>query len=396
MKTIIKSTLLLLCGLGLFTACSSDYDDNPTLVTPTEFVLNEPSAANADIDIAHSTAIELTCSQPNYGFPASTAYTVQVSVNSDMSDYTELSTTYSTTTMSLDAAELASTLTNQLLAKNSALTEDDFPVTTPVYFRVRANVVTAMGDDVDGTEILSNVVSLNKAIVAYSLPAVTTPENLYLVGNFCSWDWNSCVEMVPVYGAANIFWHIVYIDKDSGGVKFNSSMSWDGNEVGFAGITVSGDLADEICDLDGNIGSTRGGWYLMVVTTSVEGRNIKYDVQFQKPEIWTIGWLLADGGVWNELEGETFTVPEASNGYFVSPAFRADLPGNDDAGCVRFYVKIPNQDWWKSEFVVFDGTQSSPAAIQYRGTGGDQDREGCNAGEHLYLNFSKDTGYYGQ
>lgn len=401
MKTIIKSTLLLLCGLGLFTACSSDRDDNPTLVSPTEFVLNEPSVADANVDIANSTSIELTCTQPNYGWPAATNYVVQVSVNPDMKDYTELSTIYTTTTMNLDAQELASTVTAELLAQNPELKEENFPITTPIYFRVKASQVKFGTSDVVksdslpkyDTEILSNIVSIKNARVVFSLPPVTTPEHLYLIGNFCGWDWNKSVEMVPVNGATNIFWHMVYIDKDNGGVKFNSDKAWDGNEVGFSGLnSVSGDLGSEICDLGGNIGSTRGGWYLMVVTTSVNGRNIVYDAQFLKPEVWTIGWLLGEGGVWTELTGDTFTVPETADGEFVSPAFRADLPGNDDNGCVRAYVKIPTFDWWKSEFIVLPGDTK----ISYRGNGGDQDRAGCNAGEHLYLNFSNDTGRYGK
>lgn len=406
MKTIIKSSLLLLCGLSLLTACTNDREDNPILQAPTNFVLNEPSVADASVDIAHSTSIELTCSQPNYGYPAATNYgkmdtwpaatnyVVQVSVDPNMKDYTELSTIYTTTTMNLDAQELASTVTAELLAADPSLTEADFPKTTPIYFRVRAYLSKYGTSDVmAGTEILSNIVSIKNARVVFSLPPVTTPEHLYLIGNFCGWDWNNAVEMVPVNGATNIFWHMVYIDKADGGVKFNSDKAWDGNEVGFSGLnSVSGDLGSEICDLGGNIGSTRGGWYLMVVTTSVNGRNIVYDAQFLKPEVWTMGWLLGDGGVWTELTGDTFTVPEAADGEFVSPAFRADLPGNDDNGCVRVYVKIPTFDWWKSEFIVLPGDTK----ISYRGNGGDQDRAGCNAGEHLYLNFSNDTGHYGK
>ena len=49
-------------------------------------------------------------------------------------------------------------------------------------------------------------------------------------------------------------------------------------------------------------------------------------------------------------------------------------------------MKIPGFDWWKSEFMVFDGK------IVYRGTGGDQDRVMGSAGEKLYLNFGNETG----
>jgi len=380
MKNIFKSALLLLCSVCLFTACEDDNDSNPVLKSPTQFVLNTPALANSLLDLENSSSIELTCSQPDYGFPAYTAYKVQVATSSDMADATELSTTYNTAKMDVDAAELASTLTTLFL--NKGKTEADFPMTVPVYLRARAVMKSYDGSDVDGTEILSNVVCLNTAYLKYSLPPVTVPENFYVVGQFCGWSWDKCVDMVPVYGTDNVFWRMVYID-DSG-IKFNSAKAWDGGEVGYAGITVSGDLASEITDGGGNIASTNPGWYLMILTANIEGRNIKYDVQFQKPEVRFIGLLV---GGWDEGLGEAFSVPSTADGEFVSPEIATTLAGNDTDGCVRIYVKVPSFDWWKSEFIVFSDNK-----ITYRGLGGDQDRVGCVAGQRVYLNFSNDTG----
>ena len=50
MKKIIKSSLLLLGALVMFTACSDDRDSNPTLVQPDSFVLNAPAFATSRID----------------------------------------------------------------------------------------------------------------------------------------------------------------------------------------------------------------------------------------------------------------------------------------------------------------------------------------------------------
>ena len=53
---------------------------------------------------------------------------------------------------------------------------------------------------------------------------------------------------------------------------------------------------------------------------------------------------------------------------FVSPAIGNAVsggPSGSDPG-VRICVKIPNADWWKSEFIVYD------KKIAYRGNGGDQ------------------------
>jgi hypothetical protein len=70
MNKILKSFLIIGLGLGIFTACDDDRDSNPTLISPTEFVLNTPAISGTVIDLANSSSIEISCSQPDYGFPA--------------------------------------------------------------------------------------------------------------------------------------------------------------------------------------------------------------------------------------------------------------------------------------------------------------------------------------
>lgn len=380
MKNIIKSALLLIMSLSLMTACSDDNDSNPTLNKPTEFKLNTPALADAAIDLANSSKIILTCSQPNYGFPASTVYTVQVATKEDMSDLKELEQTSVSAKIEVDAQTLASTLTNTYLEQGK--TDADFPIDSKVYFRVRAYVADAAGNKVADSEILSNVVSLNNVHLLYSLPPVNLPTKIYMNGNFCGWNWDKCLEMVPVYDHPETFWHLVYID-DSG-FKFNTNKDWDGGEKGFSGINIGGDCAGDIIDNGGNIASNKPGWYLVIVTTSVSGRNIVFDVKFNKPEVFLLGAAAPEG--WEEnVESAMFTVPTTADGDFVSPAFVADIPEGDDSG-LRAYVKIPDNDWWHSEFMVFD------KKIVYRGEGGDQARVSCSKGQKLYLNFSNETG----
>lgn len=382
MKTIFKSTLLLVTGLALLTACESDRDSNPTVQTPTsEFRLYTPAMANATLDLANSNTIELVCAQqPNYGFPARTTYVVQMATKQDMSDMVELNEEHLSPKIDVDAALVASTLTT--MKTDQGLDESAFPMNIPVYFRIRAYMSeTSTNKPVPGTEVLSNVVSLNNVLLAYSLPPVNLPDNLYIVGNFNGWSWDSALQMVQCYDGANVFWHMVYID-DSG-IKFNTAKDWNGNEKGFNDITVSGELASQIKDGGGNISSSQPGWYLMIATASVSGRNVVYDVQFNKPEVWLIGTVTPTGG-WDELmDGCLFDVPTTSDGSFVSPAFSNKAA--DDSG-VRAYVKIPGFDWWKSEFMVFN------QKIVYRGMGGDQDRVGGAVGQKLYLNFGNETG----
>lgn len=381
MKNIIKSALLVVMSLTLMTACSDDNDSNPSIQTPTEFKLNTPALENTPIDLANSSKIILTCSQPNYGYTASVQYTVQVATDENMTDAVELSETSNSAKVEIDANLLASTLTNIYVQKGK--TEADFPMDVKAYFRLKANIVTSNGNVVEGTEILSNVVSLNQIHLLFSLPAVNLPSNVYVVGSFCDWDWAKSFDMVQVYGTEDTFWRLVYID-DSG-IKLNTATEWNGSEVGYAGITVSGDCKDEIIDKDGNIASKNPGWYLVIVTTSVVNREIHYDVQFNKPTIWLIGPAAGSTDYAEEAEGWSFTVPTTKDGDFVSPAFAGAVPGGDGDG-VRMYVKVPGHDWWHSEFVVLSDK------IEYRATGGDQARAAGSAGQKVYLNFAKGTG----
>ena len=381
MKNIIKSALLVVMSLTLMTACSDDNDSNPSIQTPTEFKLNTPALVNTPIDLANSSKIMLTCSQPNYGYTASVQYTVQVATDENMTDAVELSETSNSAKVEIDANLLASTLTNIYVEKGK--TEADFPMDVKAYFRLKANIVTSNGNVVEGTEILSNVVSLNNIHLLFSLPAINLPKNVYVTGSFCDWDWSKSFDMVQVYGTEDTFWRLVYID-DSG-IKLNTATEWNGSEVGFAGITVSGDCKDEIIDKDGNIASSKPGWYLVIVTTSVVNREIHYDVQFNKPTIWLIGPAAGSTDYAQEAEGWSFTVPTTKDGDFVSPAFAGSVPGGDGDG-VRMYVKIPGHDWWHSEFVVLSDK------IEYRATGGDQARAAGSAGQKVYLNFAKGTG----
>ena len=382
MKKYIKSTLLMLLGAMMLTACSDDNGSNPVLNGADTFVLNTPAIANQPVDLANSTSIVLTCSQPNYGFPAATVYQVEVATDANMSDATLLSTKSTSAKIELDAAEVASTLTSLYVAKGKA--EEDFPFEAQAYFRAVATMQATTGDDIANTTIKSNVVSLNKVELEFSLPPVTGPENLYIVGSFNGWNWDKALTMVPVYGTDNVFWHMVYIDES--GIKFNTALAWDGGECGYNEITVdpAGELAGEIVENGGNIASSKPGWYLMIVTAEVEGRDIIYTVTFNQPIVRFIGVMV---GGWDEGMGDPFTVPATADGDFVSPETIA-LAGNDSDGCVRMYVKVPSYDWWKSEFIVgLDGDN-----ISYRGTGDDQDRVGCKAGQHVYLNFGTDTG----
>ena len=385
MKKIIKSALLLLCSICILSACADDRDSNPTLQKPSDgsLVLNIPGMSeNAIYDLANSETVNFTLnSLPNYGFPAYTTYTIAASMNSDMSGAVDVLTS-PYTKLEVDAAALASELTTMALAKGYKT--EEFPLDIPVYFQVRGAATKYAGGAIDGTLTTSNIVSLKNVHLDFALPPVNPPANLYAVGNFNGWSWDTSVTMAPTYDATNKFWHIVWIDES--GLKFNAEKAWDGGEVGYAGLrTISGARAGDIVDGGGNIASSKPGWYMMIITAEVSGRDIVYDAQFEDPNVYLMGPITPKGD-WSELEdGTKLDIPTTLDGQFVSPAFAKSVPGGDGDG-VRAYVKIEGFDWWKTEFMVFDGK------IKYRGAGGDQDRVAGSAGQKLYLNFANDTG----
>lgn len=376
---MMKKTIYLIAmmmGLISFTSCSSDRDSNPELKQPKDFKMNIPALAGNTYDLANSEYVAFSCSQPDYGYTAPVTYAVQLSLTEDMDNAQVLPTVFNTVNIQADAKEMSVAVTQLLV--DDGHTEADFPMETPVYVRLHAQLAEGVG------EVLSNVVKLERVKTAFSLPPVLLPENVYMIGNFCGWNWDNSFTMVGVNGANDTFWHMVYIDSekaDGMGIKISTTQAWDGHDYGFGKLEIEDKAGAGVEDNGGNIVVSKAGWYLAVVTAQVEGRDVKFKLTLQKPEVYTMGPV---SGGWDECNpAALFTVPETKDGQFVSPAFVEGV--NGDPG-VRAYVKIAPYDWWKAEFMVFDGE------IKYRGRGGDQERVSAEAGQKLYLDFNNETG----
>lgn len=377
-----KTALLLIPALALvaMTGCE-DQDTTPVFQEPTEFVLNTPAYVNGVYDLEQSDNIILTCSQPDYGFTAAVSYSVEVSFGNTFEEgsYAALGSEYTSARMGVDAAELAAALTEL-----SGKTEDQFPIVETVYVRAKAK----LGKSGKG-EIYSNVITLPSVRIHFALPPVSAPEQLYIVGQFCNWTWDSCTQFIDGYtnaaangndGKSKIFWAMIYLP-ENGGLKINTAKAWDGGEKGYDAVTCVDNAGASISRSDdGNVVVGTAGWYLVVVNASVSGRDILYTINFNEPKVYLIG--VAAGG-WDVLDDNLFTVPATADGEFVSKAFVEETPA--DSG-VRACVKIDGLDWWQSEFMVFGGK------IVYRATGGDQERVVGTVGQKLYLNFSDGTG----
>lgn len=410
-KLYIISALFI--GALAFTACE-EQDKTPVFTEPTEFVLNEPVLKNNFIDLAKSESVELACSQPDYGFTAATKYQIQVSRDGKFlnefdekkvtGDYVTIDVDFSTARMDVPASEIAIALTQlrmvDLVAEDPDITEDEmkakFPYETAAYIRVKASLA-ASGKG----EIVSNVVSIANLRCPYSLPEVYTPEEFFIVGQYNNWDWGTAFEFIHYNenntegkGKTGTYWRLIYLPAD-GGFKVNAAKEWDGGEVGYVADDPLYKYNDNAsaglkASSDGNMVVTKGGWYLVIVRMVVEGRDIIYTFDINKPEVYLMG-TNAPVNDWSINEANLFTVPAEADADFVSPAFAYDTDGD---GGVRACV-IVGQDasgnpdtgtWWKSEFMTFNGK------IEYRATGGDQERVNGKKGQKLYLNFTKGTG----
>ena len=153
MKNIIKSLLApacLLAVLPFMASCETDTDSNPTLQKPTSFVLNTPAyAADNVYDLANSESVNLTTTQPDYGYPAITVYEVQVSVDKAFKDvttldvpenidYETLPNSYTTANMDVNATELNNAIVTLYQAAHDGA--DPSGREMPVYVRLLAHV----------------------------------------------------------------------------------------------------------------------------------------------------------------------------------------------------------------------------------------------------------------
>lgn len=247
--------------------------------------------------------------------------------------------------------------------------------TVPVYVRVKSQLSNTQVKD---SEITSNSVKLN-VIPYFALPAVELPTTMYMIGNFCGWEWSNAAEMVPVHSNPDKFWCIRYVAEGEG-FKFNTKAEW-GGDFGYEGTTLVSNVEglEFAADNDKNITVNKSGWYIFGVSVKLEGRDLLYTVTVFPANVYVFGDC--NGGNWGADPAWMFTAPETADGDFVSPALAAtgelrlcinpvDLDGNAWAG-----------DWWHTEFIFFDGK------IAYRGTGGDQERVTANQGLKVYLNF---------
>lgn len=370
--------IVLLAILGLSWSCQED--EKVVLQQPESFVLNVPKYASGIYDLKNTETIEFTTSQPDYGFTAVAIYSVEVSLTSDFADFVTLPGSYTTAKFAINAADLALAL----VGMHGITDESAYPADPhPLYVRLSSKL-----NEKNVGQVYSNVITLPQVKGYFALDPMVMPENMYLIGNVAgNWSWDGATEMIPVWGTPGKFWAMQYLGQTDGGenaqIKFNTAKAWDGNEFGYTQATLGAESATlaGVTDAGGNFGIGNPGWYIAVVTTTINGRDYDYAVDFYPPHVQLQGQTA--GGNWDTTDEKyRFTVPALSLGAdasFVSPAFT-------NTGEVRASIKLPGQEWWHTEFLVFNGV------FIPRGAGGDQERVTGNAGQQLYINFTTRTG----
>ncbi len=383
MKNTIKSLLLLvsvaLVTLPLLTSCSTDDDSNPTMKYPTSFVLNTPPYAENNIyDLSKSETVTITTSQPDYGYPAITIYEVQVSLSSSFEEgsYTTLETTYTSATINLDGVELNNAVVK--LYQNANGGADPSGVVISIYIRLQAHV-----SGTENTYCLSNVICLSKVVVSY---VATIPSTVY-VGGSSIHSGTSGKAFAPVYGLDGQYYAMAYLasgatffwgddaDNPSNGYSLTTTLTDDAN----AGLSEGS---------DGGIQVANGGWYVLYMTLEVSNNTLYSYLTVCPPEAYIIGATTNEE--WNDSDPAWALTPGATaSDEWVSPAFGG-------SGELRAYIKVPNIDWWRTEFTLYNGNlywREVDIPDNWANDVGPDYSVSCSTGGHLYIDFDYDKGY---
>ncbi|MDE5844689.1 MAG: SusE domain-containing protein [Muribaculaceae bacterium] len=174
-----KISMFLACLTAIVGLSSCSQDRDPVLQNPTKFVLNTPALQNQYYQLEEGNTIELTCSQPDYGYSAIVQYSVEVSLTENFAEYETVESSTPTQTRMVYKDEDVAMALCKLHGFDSDETYQDLPA-EKVYFRAVAQL-----DGIEGTMIKSNVVSLNKVKFYFAVPQ---PGYIYLVGSPEGWS----------------------------------------------------------------------------------------------------------------------------------------------------------------------------------------------------------------
>lgn len=178
------------CALAIgLSSCTETWDDSPVLKThdgeQTASFLNEPQMKSASVMITQdnkTSNLNLTCSQPDFGYAAAAAYQVQMSLTPEFTQYQEIRQRF------YNCAQinpLYSDVASALEYLSGVRSEADLPLPyQKVYVRLKAFVP----QDPDNTTFLSNVVSYDALSADYlAIWVGGVPVNIWVRGGMNDW-----------------------------------------------------------------------------------------------------------------------------------------------------------------------------------------------------------------
>lgn len=249
---------------AMLTSCKED--TQPRLDKPTEFVLNTPPTANQVAILAEEgegSAMEFTCSQPNYGMGVVTHYEVQVSETQNFSVFQALRTVNTQAKISVSGFDMSVAL-NALRGITEKEDEAKFyengnDASRPVYVRVRAYIPNC-----DYSSIESNVIKI------YAKPyfAVAVPGKVYVIGKFEGWDINKDTFYVDESEngiGSKIYSGVFDIPEGEAQFRFYTELGdWENNSLGYQKEDKATDFswpsADDEDVFETEVVSGKGSW----------------------------------------------------------------------------------------------------------------------------------------
>ena len=394
MKKIYQLTMLLLAGAFALTACEDDNESNPTLVQPTQFVLNTP-AVNGNVDLQRSQTVALTWSQPrpynDFDAPVVPTYKVQISPTGSFNkeydanledntgaDFFTLDETYNNgQNVEINTETIDRKLVQLFFWEDAS----KVPAILDLAIRVKASIQDAGFHEYK--TIYSNVVNM-KAVPYYIELKPAEPIIWYMVGNCIGTDsWSNGTVgngLVPMFLVPN-----EQYDATTGGglTSFTGYFPEDGQ---FKFVLVPGNWESQLnytnvknpgsflIDADGdnhNIGIAEAGYYTIQVDTRTNDITIN---RYEDPvKVYS---QLCVAGTFNEW-GDTDMTPVFTLDGAENHIWKCEVNGGD-----KLKVKIPGS--WETNW----GYKS--------GLAGEGDGDGnlvVPEGKYLFL-FNDITGDY--
>jgi len=265
--------------------------------------------------------------------------------------------------ITLDAAGEVKANTN--LGLNCINGGDNIAVEDAGLYKVTLNYKLAKGD-------IANSWNYNVTLESKS----ELPTTMYMIGEqFGNWDWASdgVAELVPVTNAEGLFWLTRWFDH-SKGFKFCAERAWNGDFTG------AGEVGYSVAD--GNCWVAEDGFYTVLVNANGNVVEIAPAVVYGIGDAWGgDAWDFGGDAVVFEADGAVLKATVVNDSAALRLASKV-VPSAPIEGVTTGNGWI---DWWKTEFIFFDGK------IAYRGAGNDQERVPATAGQIIIIDFNAGT-----